>query len=324
MFGTEHHELELSFVDDTVDLATLTWFMDEPLADLSALGFLALSELASQHVTVALSGQGADELLGGYRKHRAASLLGRLQPVRTPVAAAGRAVARWSPALSRSAGALAAATPGERLLAMSGRVDSKQRERLVRNRLGALDGRAALRAVDALAVGLDGDPLSETLYLDAQFALVDDMLHYFDRASMAHSLEVRVPFLDHQFVEFCATIPSGLKVRRLNTKYLLKEVARGIVPDRIIDKPKTGFFRGAVGAWFQAQAGRAIDDYLLAPQPRYAEFIDRREVARLVKRHRDTGAADLGHLLLALLMLEVWLSTYLPRFTSDHAVTAVA
>ena len=96
------------------------------------------------------------------------------------------------------------------------------------------------------------------------------------------------------------------------------------MPDRIIDKPKTGFFRGAVSAWFQAQAGRAIDDYLLAPQPRYAEFLDRREVVRLVERHRETGAADLGHLLLALLMLEVWLSTYLPRFASEHAVAAVA
>ncbi|MDX6401768.1 MAG: hypothetical protein QOF27_2374, partial [Gaiellaceae bacterium] len=86
-FGTEHHELELSFAEQTVDLAELVWFMDEPLADLSSLGFLALSELAASEVTVALSGQGADELLGGYRKHRAAAIArewGRLpRPVRS-------------------------------------------------------------------------------------------------------------------------------------------------------------------------------------------------------------------------------------------------
>ena len=76
------------------------------------------------------------------------------------------------------------------------------------------------------------------------------MLHYFDRASMAHSLEVRVPFLDHELVEYCATIPSDLKVRRLQTKQILKDVARGVVPDRIIDKPKIGFFSGAVDGWF--------------------------------------------------------------------------
>lgn len=324
LFGTEHHELELSFADDTVDLETLAWFMDEPLADLSALGFMALSKLASEHVTVALSGQGADELLGGYRKHRAAALLRRFEPVRLPLSTIGRSAARWSPALARLGATFAAATPTERLLAMSGRINAEQRARLVRSGHDALNGMAAQYTVDALADGLDADPVAEALYLDAQLALVDDMLHYFDRASMAHSLEVRVPFLDHPLVEFCATIPTELKVRRLTTKHLLKEAARGIVPDRIIDKQKTGFLRGAVSAWFGAQAGRAIDDYLLAPQPRYAEFLDAGEVARLVARHRETHDADLGYLLLALLMLEVWLSTYLPRFTTDRIAVARA
>ena len=317
LFGAEHHELELSFVDDTVDLATLAWSMDEPLADLSALGFLALSELATRHVTVALSGQGADELLGGYRKHRAAALLGRLGPLRVPAGAAARAAGRWSPALARSAAALSAGTAAERLVAMSGRLDVAGRDRLVRGPLAALDGGTALRHVEALATGLHGDPLAETLYLDAQLALVDDMLHYFDRASMAHSLEVRVPFLDHEFVEFCATIPTGLKVRGSTTKYLLKEASRGILPASIVDKPKTGFFRGAVSAWFDAQAGLAIDQYLLDSDPRYADFLDPAEVRRLVARHRQTRDPDLGHLLLALLMLEVWLSTYLPRATAS-------
>jgi asparagine synthase (glutamine-hydrolysing) len=324
LFGTEHHELELSFLEDTVDLATLAWFMDEPVADLSALGFLALSELAAQHVTVALSGQGADELFGGYRKHRAASLLGLLGPARKPASMLARALARWSPALDRSASTFAAATSAERLAAMSSSpVYQAKREHLVRAELSALDGAAAFRTVDALTARLKSDPLAETLYLDAQLALVDDMLHYFDRTSMAHSLEVRVPFLDHEFVEFSATIPSNLKVRRLNT-HLLKEASRGIVPDRIIDKPKTGFFNAAVGSWFEAQAGRAIDDYLLASEPRYAEFLDTREVGKLVMHHRETRDRDTGNLLLALLMLEVWLSTYLPRFATGRPAAALA
>jgi len=324
LFGADHHELELSFVDDTVDLETLVWFMDEPVADLSALGFLALSELATQHVTVALSGQGADELLGGYRKHRAAALFDRFGLVRAPLVAAGSALGRWSPTVARSAAAFAAVTPADRLLAMSGRVGATDRERLVASGHSDLDGSAARRAVEALAAGLAADALGETLYLDAQLALVDDMLHYFDRTSMAHSLEFRVPFLDHHLVELCATIPSSLKVRGLTTKYLLKEAARELLPDSIIDKPKIGFFRGAVGAWFEAQAGRAIEDYLLAPDPAYAEFLDPAEVARLVALHRETRDADLGHLLLALLMLEVWLKTFLPRFKTGHAEVAFA
>src|ERR687895_1077506 len=93
-FGAEHHELELSFAHDTLDLEELVWSLDEPLADLSALGFHALSQLAARHVTVALSGQGADELLGGYARHRNAALTERWLRLPRPARGAGLAVAR--------------------------------------------------------------------------------------------------------------------------------------------------------------------------------------------------------------------------------------
>jgi asparagine synthase (glutamine-hydrolysing) len=152
------------------------------------------------------------------------------------------------------------------------------------------------------------------------------MLHYFDRASMAHSLEVRVPFLDHRFVEYCATIPGSLKVRRATTKYVLKRAARGLVPDPIIDKPKIGFFAASVDRWFAAQTRGVIADYLLTPAPAYADFIDRNEVARLVAGHADGSDTSNGRLLLSLLMLELWLSSYLPRSRSgaDSAPPPVA
>ena len=150
-------------------------------------------------------------------------------------------------------------------------MDEDLRRTLFRGPLEGSDGSAA-RAVVADRLGdLADAPLPATLYIDAQLALVDDMLHYFDRASMAHSLEVRVPFLDHQVVEYCAGIPAELKVRRLTTKYLLKRASRGILPDRIIDKRKIGFFAASVDGWFRDQASGAIAEYLLAPQPHYAE-----------------------------------------------------
>ena len=142
------------------------------------------------------------------------------------------------------------------------------------------------------------------------------MLHYFDRASMAHSLEVRVPFLDHHVVELCAAMPANLKVhggRSLETKHVLKHAARGLVPDRIIDKPKIGFFNAAVDGWFRAQTRGAISDYLLGPNPRYAEMLDRSEVERLVKGQADGAARATRYVLLSVLMLEVWLAEYLPR-----------
>jgi asparagine synthase (glutamine-hydrolysing) len=207
---------------------------------------------------------------------------------------------------------------------MSGHVDERLRGRLVRGPLATLDGDAAWRAVRACMDGFPDDPLPATLYLDGQLALVDDMLHYFDRASMAHSLEVRVPFLDHHLVEFCATIPSALKVRRLNTKYLLKRAARGLIPDQIIDKRKVGFFNAAVTGWIRAQTRGTIADYLLAPNPQYRDLVDRKNVERLVLDHAN--GTDVRHtdLLLAILMLEVWLSSFLPRALAPAAPSRVA
>jgi asparagine synthase (glutamine-hydrolysing) len=316
-FGTEHHELQLSNSDSQVDVDQLVWFLDEPLADLSSLGFLALCQLAARHVTVALSGQGADELLGGYAKHQAAAAAAAFRRVPLGVRRAATAVAGLGPSrVRRMARTLEAPGTVDRLLAMSGQVDRALRRRLFRGPLQELDGDAARRAIAARLGAVPDDPLPATLYVDAQLALVDDMLHYFDRASMAHSLEVRVPFLDHHLVEYCATIPAGLKVRRGTTKYLLKEVARALLPARIIDKRKIGFFAASVDGWFQAQTDGVVADMLLTSSPRCAEFIDRACLESLVRGHASRAANGHGRLLLAILMLEVWLSSFLPRATA--------
>ena len=321
--GANHHELELSFAEETVSLETLLWHLDEPLADLSSLGFIALSGLAAKHVTVALTGQGADELLGGYRKHRAASIAGAWQRIPAPLRRTLLAAAKLGPSkVRRPAATLAATNPAERLLAMSGALTPTLRHSLVRGPLAELDGNAALRAISYRLGDLPDAPLPAALYLDGQLGLADDMLHYFDRASMAHSLEVRVPFLDHHVVELCASMPANLKVRRLETKHVLRHAARGLVPDRIIDKPKIGFFNSAVDEWFRAQTRGAISDYLLGPNPRYAEMIDRTEVERLVKGHASGTDGGNGYALLSILMLEVWLAEYLPRALSTES-TAV-
>jgi len=315
VFGTDHTELELSYGESAVDVADLVWFMDEPVADLSALGFLALSQLAARDVTVALSGQGADELLGGYLKHQAASLARIWDRLPGPVRGAGGLFTPLMRGPARRAWrTLRASDPADRLVAMSGKLDPADRSALLRGPLEGADGLAARRAVLPFAdLPPATDALAATLHIDAQLALVDEMLHYFDRTSMAYSLEVRVPFLDHRVVEYCARIPSELKVRRLKTKYVLKHAARGIVPDRIVEKRKIGFFRDATSSWLRAEVERSLSDYLLAPRPAYADFLDRGFVERLVRdRKQDRGARE-QHLLLAILMLEVWLSTYVPR-----------
>jgi len=134
---------------------------------------------------------------------------------------------------------------------------------------------------------------------------------------------VRVPFLDHHLVEWAARLPPRFKVRGLKTKSVLKRAARGLVPDEIIDKPKIGFFRGASDGWLRTQLSGALSDYLLDPAARTAELLDRRVVERLVREQRDGDGANV-HLLLSILMLEVWLSTYLPRALAEPAPVAAA
>jgi asparagine synthase (glutamine-hydrolysing) len=312
-FGTDHHEMELS-IGDAVDLEELVWHLDEPLEDLSAVGLLELSKFAATHVTSAQSGMGPDELLGGYMKHQAARYSRFADRLPRAARHAGSRLSERGPRRLRRAGrTFFAEDPAARLVAASGKLPESLRRRLVRGPLAELDGRAAYRAALARLDGAPRDSLDAMLYLDGQLDMVDHMLPYIDRASMARSLDVRAAFLDHHVVEYCARVPSRFKVHGRTTKYVVKHAARGIVPDRAIDKRKTGFFRPAIDAWLKAHLGGAVSDYLLSPSARYAEMLDRREVERLVSEQAgDRGGRNI-HLLLSILLLEVWLSSYLPR-----------
>ena len=305
--GADHHELELSLADEAVPLEELVWHLDEPLADLSALGFHALSRLAASHVTVALSGQGADELLGGYSVHRNAALADRVPtPLRRAAAAVG---ARGPGRLRRAAEVLGPADPAVRYLRQYRRLDPDLRARLYGGALRNVPAEGAEAAVRRFLPPRSAGALATSLYLSQQLGLVDDMLHYFDRCSMASSLEVRVPFLDHELVELCAGMPERLKVdARFRRKALLRRVGLGLLPERIVEKPKVGFFSAAVPAWFRAQLEGPAGEALLRPDARIGELVDLRVVGELA---RDQAAGR--RVLLPLLMLEVWLSSYLPR-----------
>jgi asparagine synthase (glutamine-hydrolysing) len=311
--GTEHHEIELSLAGPHGALERLAWHMDEPVRSLCALGFLALSELAASEVAVALAGQGADELFGGYRKHRVASLTAtwdRLPAaMRAPIAAAGR---RGPSEIRRLAVALQAPDPVSRLIASSSLLRPDLRKCLFSGALAEQADAARHAAARHLDGAAKATPLSALLHLDAQLGLVDDMLHYFDRASMAHSLEVRVPFLDHRLVETCARMPDAVKVRGRTTKHVLRLAAKGLVPDFVLDKPKLGFLRASTRSWLAAGDGALIDRVLLAPDARYAEILDRSMIEQQIRDWR-AGAGDRSQFLLAIVMLEVWLSTYLGR-----------
>lgn len=325
-FGADHHELQLSMGSSAAPLEDLVWALDEPVADLSAIGFEALSQLASRHVKVALAGQGADELFGGYSRHLRASVVSRAQGI--PRAVIGptawlmeRRGGRWR----RFASALEADDATARYLALrSSYLRDEDRDGLVRRPLDVTPA-AALRAVASKSAGTRGEPLADALYLDGRLGLVDDMLLYFDRVSMAHSLEVRVPFLDHRVVELAARIPPHLKITGRTTKAVLRQVAKGLVPEEVLARPKVGFFNRAVEGWVGTQLRGRARDILLDEGAAYTEILDRETVRRAVDAFRDPDARTLSaEGLYAILVLEVWLTSFLPRALSAEVTGSAA
>jgi asparagine synthase (glutamine-hydrolysing) len=319
--GTDHHELETSALDhpDLLDEALLR--MEEPIADLSCVGLLLLSRLARETVTVTLSGQGADELLGGYRKHQiahAADLLGRVPPARAAVALAARLGAPES-TRARGLRALATTDPVERMLAMSRVLQPRERAALLRPELlRETDVAEPVRAHADLA---GHSALTQTLYLDTRLALVDKLLLYFDKMSMATSLEVRVPFMDHDVVSFCLALPDSRKVRLGNRKELLKRVARGLVDDKIVDRRKRGFFRSALGAWLNAQQDGVLAETLLDPRTVDRGLFRDAEVKRLLE---VAGKGDIkaDERLFCVFLLERWMREWVDATPAPPAVRA--
>jgi len=314
--GTEHYELELS-LDDHVDLEALAWSLDEPVADLSSVGFSALAALTAQHVTVALSGQGADELLAGYDRYRQIQLVDKFASLPRVLRLAAASAGRYGPQRIRRGTAMAAAAdPVSAGVAARSEWAETGRARTARGALRDVPPSILDDALTDRVGGRTSAGVERALLLDAQLNLVDDMLHYFDRTSMAHSLEVRVPYLDHRVVELCSTMPTRLKLGNGSTKRILRSVAKGLVPDSVLERRKVGFFSGAVEQWFRGQIDGSVGELLLRGDARYTEFIERSEVKRLID---NGGSYRRSKLLLSVLMLELWLSSYLPNATRTAA-----
>ena len=324
--GTEHYELTTSAVDHPQLLDEALWHMEEPVADLSGLGFLLLSRLARESVTVALSGQGADELLGGYRKHQiayGANVMARVPaPVRGLTRTAGR-VASANSTTARGLEALATGDPVKRLLAMSRILQASERRETFMDSFLSPAADCQIRAsVERLLSARGLSPLGETLHLDTRLALVDNMLLYFDKMSMAASLEVRVPFMDQDLVSFCYILPDARRVWRGRRKELLKRASRGLVDDAIIDKKKRGFFHAALGTWLQVHRETMFRDTLLDARARERGIYRTDSIAPLIESAGE-GGKKLDQRLFSLLLLEKWQRLFVDADSRGRALAAV-
>jgi asparagine synthase (glutamine-hydrolysing) len=307
LLGTRHHEVAVE-PEDFIDLwPRLTWHRDAPMSEPADIAVYRLAVAAREHVKVVLSGEGCDELFAGYPKYLMAPWLewiSRLPAtLRVPVAQAVESrlpSAAWRARIAVRV--LANSTPDERIRGWFAPFTAAERAQLV--------GRWGRRARPGLP-GVQGDVVRRMLATDCQTWLPDNLLERGDRMSMAASLELRPPFLDHHLVELAFSLPSHFKVRGRTTKWIIKEVARRHLPAEIVDRRKVGF-RVPLDTWFRDELKTLAWDLLTSPTSIVSSLMDVRTVRRLLERHQ-TGRANEEIRIWTLLSLEIWHNTFFRR-----------
>lgn len=321
--GTDHVDLRVSADEAMAVIPRLGTIYDEPFGDTSQIPVVLVSELARRDVTVVLSGDGGDELFGGYNRYAWQSSLRRWfgwlpRPLRTGL---GTALAAVPPTVWDAAG-------GSRLLPRRLRV--RQPATKVQKVAGALraddaddlylwlashwkqPGDLVLGADEpsSLLAGLSArppttDPVEQMMYLDLATYLPDDVLVKVDRAAMSVGLETRCPLLDHTLVEWAWQLPMSVKVRHGRGKWLMRQVLYRHVPQEIVDRPKSGF-GPPIGAWLRGPLRAWGDDLLADARLREQGFLDS-AVVRTVWDDHVLGKQDAGYELWDVLMFQSWL-----------------
>ncbi|HLW76307.1 MAG TPA: asparagine synthase C-terminal domain-containing protein, partial [Bryobacteraceae bacterium] len=304
-YGTDHHELTIG-PDALGNLEDLAWYLDEPFGDSSAIPTYIVSKLAAQSVKVVLSGDGGDELFAGYDRYVVEQKeRNRLKLPRIVRRALG-AISRQMPEGMRGKNYLrhASMDGGARYLDASTLFRRSDFSKLFQR-----DFAHSLFHFEPLTAHADrlnrGDRhwLSTLQDCDIRRYLPLDILTKVDRMSMAHSIEIRVPLLDHKLVEFAATIPPEMQLRGDVTKNLLKRAMRGILPDVVIDRPKRGF-AVPLSYWFRGKLRAQVRELLLGERTKRRGTYNTRYVERLMSLHEAGRNLDLE--LWTLISFELW------------------
>ncbi|HEY8249243.1 MAG TPA: asparagine synthase C-terminal domain-containing protein, partial [Burkholderiales bacterium] len=312
--GAVNHVLMLDPSDMLAAIEQWTEAFDEPFADPAALPTMLLAKLTRQHVTVVLTGEGADEVFSGYgnyrkrvREERITGVLGaRLSPLRYLV--------RALPARARKDRLLKAIGEplSRRYVTIPMVFDPALHAELLSERfLAARETSMADYAERHFDECNSPHYIDKLMYVDARLWLPDDLLTKVDRATMAYSLEARVPYLDHRLFEFCARLDPGLKQRGRTGKYLLKRLAEKLLPPEIVHRPKQGFFP-PLTEWF---AGRLKEEARAALSALDKRGLFRAGALQTLSQEHYSGGRNHSGRLWALFVLEKWFRRYAPGFS---------
>ena len=327
-YGTDHHEFDLNPETELESaIQDFAYYSDEPSADAGALPVWFLSRMSRQHVTVALSGEGADELFGGYETYQADRLA---RPLRLTPRWLRRwvhgALERYVPVSDEKIGLEyklkrgiegSWLDPDEAHFFWNGTFSSEQLKAIRRG--GGDNGLAELaRRVATGSAGV----VERYMRVDQNCYLPDDILYKTDRMSMAHSLEVRPPMLDHRIVEFAARLPVRLKIRDWRQKYVLKELMRGKLPERVLNRKKAGFDI-PTHDWFRRPLRRLLMDTLTPEAVKASGIFHEQAIEALIRDHMERRI-NVGYHLWGLLTLFLWMKRWKVELHRAAVAEAVA
>ena len=317
-FKTAHTEFKVT--PSAVDLVeTLIWHHDGPFGDASAIPTYIVSRLTRQDVTVVLNGDGGDELFAGYVRFAAGVAAERLpQNLRRPL----QALLDCLPVATHDKHVLARARRFahamnlplyDRMTRWSSLFFDDLDQLLSPDLVASIPPVRRLEYLDAEREHMEGlSTLGVLLHANFRSYLLDDLLVKVDRCAMANSLEARSPFLDTDLIEYVGGLPDSMKLRRFETKVILRKAFQDLIPPSVAKRGKMGF-GVPLGAWFRTDLKDYVRDLLLDSSARYTEFLSVTYVHQLVRRHQ-AGEANSGLQLWSVLCFELWLRS-LPQWT---------
>ncbi|MEX2162798.1 MAG: asparagine synthase (glutamine-hydrolyzing) [Sulfuricaulis sp.] len=327
-YGTNHREIHVGFREFFDELPLLSWIYDEPVGEPSAVPTYFMCMKAKQDVSVMLTGEGADEQFGGYRKYvfEQFSRYLRLLPNKartTLLKGAGSALPFRARRLRSIVEILALEERGERYASWYGALDTAIQRSLLNKELRDQVADCFLKTVFAEVLGQcdSNDDVEQFLYCDIHTRLVDDLLVKGDRMSMGASVEARVPFLDHHVVEFAARLPRKYKVNGLRTKIILKRLAEQYVPKSVIYRRKVGF-TVPLSSWFVGPMRDSVRNVLLSERCLARGYWEPSVLIDLVEGHLQTKV-DREQGIWVLLALEIWHRLFVDDDGSEDAVDRV-
>lgn len=319
-FGTHHHELVLQGSNLAL-LRQINWFYDEPAGDPATLPTFCLSKFARRHITVALTGEGGDEVFAGYPHHRHCHRLAELEGRIPGLGLAGRTLGLAEPLLPARLGKalwLAGIPPEERYRGWTAAFTDTELRRLLHPQARR---QSPLETLSVPLAALhervrDHDALARLLYVDSRNVLADQLLLKVDKMGMAASLEARCPLLDQEFVEYAATLPTDLKLNSEGGKRVLRKALRGLIPDDLLDRKKQGF-EVPLDTWFRRDLATLAEKALFDPKAALARYVKPEVVTDLWRRYHRKPNGRRGVQLWRLLNLAVWHEIHWPEGLFD-------